>query len=47
MIDLWGSKFVAIVFSIIIITENYHFVVTGIHGLDPPQKPRKFVPHEI
>ena len=42
-----GSKFVAIVFSFIIHTENYHFVGTGIRGSDPPRKTRKLVPHEI
>ena len=42
-----GSEFMAIVFSFIIHTENYHFVGTEIRGLDPPQKPRQLVPHEI
>ena len=40
----WGSKFVAIVFTFIIHAKNYHFVGTGIHGADPPRKPRKLVP---
>ena len=30
---------VAIVFSVIIHTENYHFEGTGIRGSDPPRKP--------
>ena len=47
MTHSWGSKFVAIVFSLIIHTENYHFMGTGIGGSDPPRKPRKLVPHEI
>ena len=36
-----GSKFVDIVFSFIMHTENYHFVGTGIRGSDLPRKPRK------
>ena len=47
MAHSWGSKFVAIVFSFIIHTENHHFVGTGIRGSDPPRKPRKLVLHEI
>ena len=47
MTQILGSKFVAIVFSFIIHTENYHFVGTGIRWSDPPRKPRKLVPHEI
>ena len=47
MTYLCGLKFVAIVFSFIIHTKNYHFVGTGIRGSDPPRKPRKLVPHEI
>ena len=47
MTNLWGSKFMAMVFSFIIHTENYHFVGTGIRGSDHPQKPRKLVPHKI
>ena len=47
MTHSWGLKFVAIVFSFIIHTENYHFVGTGIRGSDPPRKPRKLVTHEI
>ena len=39
-------KFVAILFSFIIHTENYYYVGTGIRGMDPPSKPRKFVPDE-
>ena len=35
-----GSKFVAIIFSYIIHTENNHFVGTVIRGSDPPRKPR-------
>ena len=44
MTHSWGSKFVAMVFSFIIHTENYHFVGIGIRGLHPPRKQRKFVP---
>ena len=47
MTHSWGSKFVAIVFSFIIHTENYNSLGTRIHGLDPPRKPQKLVPHEI
>ena len=47
MTHSWGSKFMAIVFSFIFHTENYHFMGIGIHGSDLPQKPRKLVPHEI
>ena len=36
MTHSWGSKFVAIVFSFIIHTENYNFVGNGIRGLDLP-----------
>ena len=48
MIHSWGSKFVAIVFSLIH-TENYHFVgtCTGICGSDSPRKPLKLVPHTV
>ena len=42
-----NSKFVAIAFSFIIHTDNYHFVGTEIRVSDPPWKPRKLVPHEI
>ena len=38
MTHSWGSKFMAIVFSFIIHTENYYLVGTGICGSDPPQK---------
>ena len=38
-----GSKFVVIMFSFIIHTENCYLVGTEIRGLDPP---RKLVPHE-
>ena len=41
MIHSLGSKFVAIIFSCIILSENYHFVGTGIRGTDPPRKPPK------
>ena len=41
------QKSVAIIFSFIIHTKNRYFVGTGIHGSDPPRKPRKLVPHEI
>ena len=41
-----GSEFVAIVFSFIIHTENRYFVGTRIRGSDPPQIPRKLVPHK-
>ena len=47
MTHSWGSKFVAIVFSFIIHTENYPFMGTGIRGSDSPRKPRKLVSHEI
>ena len=43
MTHSWGSKFVAIVFSFIIYTENHLFVGTGIRESDPLQK---LVPHE-
>ena len=46
MTHSWGSKFVDIVFSFIIHTENHLFVGTGIRGSNPPRKPRKSVPHE-
>ena len=46
MKHLLGSKFVAIVFSIIIHAENHQFVGTGIRGSDHPRKPRKLVPNE-
>ena len=42
----WGSKFVAIAFSLIIHTENCFFVGTKFRGYDPPRKPLKLVPHE-
>ena len=41
-----GFKFVAIIFSFIIHTQNRYFVGTRIRGQDPPWKPRKLVPHE-
>ena len=41
-----GSKFVDIVFSLIIHTENRYFLCSGIRGSDPPRKPRKLVPHK-
>ena len=41
MTQSWGSKFVTIVFSFIIHTENYHLVGTGIRGSDPPRKTTK------
>ena len=41
MTHSWGSKFVAIVFSFIIHTENYSFVGTGIRGLYPSTKTTK------
>ena len=47
MTYLWDLKFLVIVFSFIMHTENYHFVGTGIRGLDPLGKPRKLVPYEI
>ena len=48
MTPLWGSKFVVIVFSFMIQTENYNFVGTRNRGSDPPRKPRKLiVPNEI
>ena len=37
------QKFVVIVFSFIIHTENHYFVGTEIRGWDPP---RKLIPHE-
>ena len=40
-VPIWGSKFVAIVFSFIIHTENHLFVGTWIIGLDPPRKTTK------
>ena len=40
----WGSKLVVIVFSLIINTENYHFVGTGIRGSDPPQNHENWYP---
>ena len=43
----WGSKFVFRVYSFIIYTENCYSVGTGTRGWDPPQKPRKLVPHKI
>ena len=43
----WGSKFVAIVFSFIIHTEDCYFVGTEIRGSHSPRKPRKLVPHAI
>ena len=36
MTDLWGSKFMAIIFSLITHIENRYFEATGIHGFDPP-----------
>ena len=47
MIHSLSSKFVAIVFSFIIHTENYQLMGTGITLLDTPRKPRKQVPHGI
>ena len=44
MTHSWGSKFVVIIFSFIIHTENFHFVCTGIRVSDPPRKPQKLVP---
>ena len=46
MTHSWGSKFVAILFSFIIHTENHKFVGIVIRGSDPPRKPGKLVPHE-
>ena len=42
----WGLKFVVIVFSFIILTENRYFLGTENRGSDPPRKPRKLVPRE-
>ena len=42
----WGSKFLAIVFSLIIRTENHYFMGTRIRGSDPTRIPRILVPHE-
>ena len=49
MTHSWGSKFVAIVFSFIFYTENYHFVGTGIRGSDPNENwyPTKFKPSTV
>ena len=45
--DSLGSKFMAIKFSCIILTENTsYFVGTGIRRLNPPRKTRKLVPNE-
>ena len=41
-----GSKFVAIVFSFIVHTENHKFVGAEICGSDPPRKRRNLLPHE-
>ena len=45
MIHSWGLKFVAMIFSVIILTKNYYFVGSRIRGFDPPLKPQKLVPH--
>ena len=42
----WGLKFLAIIFSFIIYTENRYFVGTGIRQLDPPRTPWNLVFHE-
>ena len=48
MIHVWDSKFMAIVFSFIIHTENYYnFMGIGTPGSHPPQKPQKLIPHDI
>ena len=41
------SKFVAVIFSFTIHTENNFFVGTRFRGSDPPRKPRKLVPPKI
>ena len=46
-VDCKNDTCMALVFSFIINIENYYFVGIGIWGSDPPQKPRKLVPHEI
>ena len=40
------SKFAAIIFSLIIHTENCYFMGNGIRVLDHPRKQQKLVPHE-
>ena len=41
------SKFVDIMLSFKIHTENCYLLGTKNRGLDPPQKPRKVVPHDL